>query len=480
MFDIMEKKMSRKRQPIPEEGIYDARQLGMPRMLLLGLQHMFAMFGATILVPALTGLSVSATLLFAGLGTLLFHLVSKRKVPAFLGASFAFLGGYFAVEGWAKAAGITDSASLLPYACFGVACAGVLYLIMAALIKAFGTNRVMRFFPPVVTGPIIIAIGLCLASSAVNNCETNWLIAAVAIAIVVVCNIFGKGMVKIIPIMLGVIGSTLLAVILHLTGAAQIFEPEGLEVLNNAAWIGLPFRMKDTVFSIFGNNFDPGLLITAIITIAPISFATIVEHIGDISAISSTTGQNYIEDPGLNRTLLGDGLATILASLFGAPANTTYGENTGVLTISKVYDPRVIRIAAAFAILFSFSPKFAALIGLMPTATIGGISLILYGMISAVGVRNLVETQTDFTKSRNVVITALIIGLAVGINYSASGALNITIGSVTIGFTGLAVGALVGILLNAVLPDKEWQFREKIKNVHKMNIKENKDERNSN
>ncbi|MBQ2669252.1 MAG: uracil-xanthine permease [Clostridia bacterium] len=472
--------MSRKRQPIPEEGIYDARQLGMPRMLLLGLQHMFAMFGATILVPALTGLSVSATLLFAGLGTLLFHLVSKRKVPAFLGASFAFLGGYFAVEGWAKAAGITDSASLLPYACFGVACAGVLYLIMAALIKAFGTNRVMRFFPPVVTGPIIIAIGLCLASSAVNSCETNWLIAAVAIIIVVVCNIFGKGMVKIIPIMLGVIGSTLLAVILHLTGAAQIFETEGLEVLNNAAWIGLPFRMKDTVFSIFGNNFDPGLLITAIITIAPISFATIVEHIGDISAISSTTGQNYIEDPGLNRTLLGDGLATILASLFGAPANTTYGENTGVLTISRVYDPRVIRIAAAFAILFSFSPKFAALIGLMPTATIGGISLILYGMISAVGVRNLVETQTDFTKSRNVVITALIIGLAVGINYSASGALNITIGSVTIGFTGLAVGALVGILLNAVLPDKEWQFREKIKNVHKMNIKENKDERNSN
>ncbi|MBQ3472180.1 MAG: uracil-xanthine permease, partial [Clostridia bacterium] len=216
----MEEKMIRKRQPITEEGIYDARQLGMPRMLLLGLQHMFAMFGATILVPALTGLSVSATLLFAGLGTLLFHLVSKRKVPAFLGASFAFLGGYFAVEGWAKAAGITDSASLLPYACFGVSCACVLYLIMAALIKAFGTNRVMRFFPPVVTGPIIIAIGLCLASSAVNNCETNWLIAAVAIAIVVVCNIFGKGMVKIIPIMLGVIGSTLLAVILHLTGAA--------------------------------------------------------------------------------------------------------------------------------------------------------------------------------------------------------------------------------------------------------------------
>lgn len=472
--------MSSKKQQIPDEGIFDARQLGVPKMVLLGLQHMFAMFGATILVPAITGLSVSSTLLFAGLGTLLFHLISKRKVPAFLGSSFAFLGGYGAVEGWAKTAGIADQSVLLPYACLGVFCAGALYLVMAALIKAFGTNRVMRFFPPVVTGPIIIAIGLCLASSAIDNCQTNWIIAASAILIVVACNIFGKGMVKIIPIMLGVIGSSLLAVILNATGAVQVFDPNKLAAFNNAPWIGLPFKYHETVFSIFlphtengfaflGGNFNSGLIITAIITIVPIALATIVEHIGDISAISSTTGKNYIEDPGLHRTLLGDGLATMLASLFGAPANTTYGENTGVLTLSKVYDPRVIRIAALFAILFSFSPKFAALIGLMPTATIGGISLILYGMISAVGIRNLVETQTDFTKSRNVVITALIIGLAVGINYSAAKTLNITIGSVTIGFTGLAVGALVGIFLNAILPGKDWQFQEKIKNVHKMN-----------
>lgn len=462
------KTMSNKRNQIPEEGIFDARELGVPRMLLLGLQHMFAMFGATILVPALTGLSVSSTLLFAGVGTLLFHLISKRKVPAFLGSSFAFLGGYFAVNAWAADKGIADAAALLPYACFGVVCAGALYLIMAALIKAFGTNRIMRFFPPVVTGPIIIAIGLCLASSAIENCTTNWLIALIAILIVVVCNIFGKGMIKIVPIILGVLGSTAVAVILHLTGAAEVFSAEKLQAFSDAAWIGLPFKYEETVFSIFGENFDAGLLITAIITIVPIALATIVEHIGDISAISSTTGKNYIEDPGLHRTLLGDGLATMLASLFGAPANTTYGENTGVLTISRVFDPRVIRIAALFAILFSFSPKFAALIGLMPTATIGGISLILYGMISAVGVRNLVETQTDFTKGRNVMITALIIGLAVGINYSAAGALNLTIGSVTIGFTGLAVGALVGIFLNAVLPGKDWEFERKIKNVHKM------------
>ena len=450
--------MNNKKNQIPQEGIFDARELGVPRMLLLGLQHMFAMFGATVLVPALTGLSVSATLLFAGLGTLLFHLISKRKVPAFLGSSFAFLGGYFAVNTWAADRGIENGAALLPYACFGVVCAGVVYLIMAALIKAFGTNKIMKFFPPVVTGPIIIAIGLCLASSAVENCTANWFIALVAILVVLICNIFGKGMIKIIPIMLGVLGSALAAIIIHTLGIAPVFDPDKLQALSDAAWIGLPFKYEDTVFSIFGANFDAGLLITAIITIVPISLATIVEHIGDISAISSTTGKNYIKDPGLHRTLLGDGLATILASLFGAPANTTYGENTGVLTISKVYDPRVIRIAALFAILFSLSPKFAALIGLMPTATIGGVSLILYGMISAVGVRNLIENKTDFTKNRNVIITALIIGLAVGINYSTAGALNFTIGSVTIGFTGLAVGALAGIFLNALLPGKDYEF----------------------
>ena len=353
------------------KGIYDARELGAPKMLLLGLQHMFAMFGATVLVPALTGLSVSATLLFAGLGTLLFHLLTKGKVPAFLGSSFAFIGGYAAITqiGTDEAGNAIHDYSLLPYACVGVACAGLLYLVLAGLIKIFGAKKVMRFFPPIVTGPIIIAIGLTLSSSAISNCSANWLVAVVAIAIVIVCNIWGKGMVKIIPIMLGVLGSSLVAVILHFTGVMQTLDPGKLQAFKDAAWIGLPFKMENTVFGLFSRGVDTSFLVTAIITIMPIALATMIEHIGDISAISSTCNKNYIANPGLHRTLLGDGLATILASLFGAPANTTYGENTGVLSLSKVYDPRVIRIAAVFAALVSFSPKFSALVSLMPTAT---------------------------------------------------------------------------------------------------------------
>ena len=426
---------------IPENGIYDARQLGTPRMLVLGLQHMFAMFGATVLVPVLTGLSVSATLLFAGLGTLLFHFLSKGKVPAFLGSSFAFIGGYAAIAP-------NQEAHLLPYACFGVACAGLLYVVLAALFKAFGTKKVMKFFPPIVTGPIIICIGLILSSSAIDNCRTNWWIALVAIAVVIICNIFGKGMIKIIPILLGVLASYLVAAI---SGNVDF------TAVKDAAWIGLPFQMQNTVFGLFASpDLDPSMLITAAVTIMPLAIATMVEHIGDMCAISSTCERNYLEDPGFHRTLLGDGLATALASLFGAPANTTYGENTGVLALSKVYDPRVIRIAAYFAIVFSFCPKFAALISAMPAATIGGVSLVLYGMISAVGVRNVVENKVDFTNTRNVIIAAVIMVLAIGINYS--GAVSFTIGSVTISLSGLAVAAVVGIILNAILPGKDYEF----------------------
>lgn len=453
------------------KGIYDARELGAPKMLLLGLQHMFAMFGATVLVPALTGLSVSATLLFAGLGTLLFHLLTKGKVPAFLGSSFAFIGGYAAITqiGTDEAGNAIHDYSLLPYACVGVACAGLLYLLLAGLIKIFGAKKVMRFFPPIVTGPIIIAIGLTLSSSAISNCSANWLVAVVAIAIVIVCNIWGKGMVKIIPIMLGVLGSSLVAVILHFTGVMQTLDPGKLQAFKEAAWIGLPFKMENTVFGLFGRGVDTSFLVTAIITIMPIALATMIEHIGDISAISSTCNKNYIANPGLHRTLLGDGLATILASLFGAPANTTYGENTGVLSLSKVYDPRVIRIAAVFAALVSFSPKFSALVSLMPTATIGGVSLVLYGMISAVGVRNVVENKVDFGKSRNVIIAALILVLSIGINYA--GAVQIPIGSITISLSGLAVGALVGIILNAVLPGKDYEFGADEKGDQSVNFK---------
>ena len=428
---------------ISDQAIYDARKLGSGRMLTLGLQHMFAMFGATVLVPVITGLSMSATLLFAGLGTLIFHLCTKFKVPAFLGSSFAFLGGYATVVQLGMDGGLTQ-AQALPYACIGVFCAGLIYFILAALFAAFGPRKVMRFFPPVVTGPIIIAIGLILAGSAINNCTQNWWIALLAIAIIIVCNIWGKGMIKIIPILLGVLGSYIVAACFGLCDFTAVKE---------AAWIGLPVKWENTALSVFSNP-NWNLIIAAIIAIIPISLATMMEHIGDMCAISSTTGINYLEDPGLHRTLVGDGLATSLASLFGAPANTTYGENTGVLNLTKVYDPRVIRIAAVFAIILSFCPKFSALIACMPAATIGGVSLVLYGMISAVGVRNVVENQVDFKSSRNVLVMALILVLAIGVSYSAAG--SIAIGSVKL--SGLAVAALVGVILNAILPGKDYEF----------------------
>ena len=432
-----------------QEAIYDVKQLGTSKTLILGLQHMFAMFGSTVLVPLLTGLSVSTTLLFAGVGTLLFHFVTKRKVPAFLGSSFAFLGGYAAIAPLLEDG--SSNVEMLPYACFGVACAGVLYLVMAGLIKMFSAKKIMKYFPPIVTGPIIIAIGLTLSQSAIDSCSTNWVIALAAIVVVIICNIFGKGMIKIIPILIGVIASYLVGIAMGAVDFTGIKE---------AAWIGLPITKEMTVLGLFDADFDPAMLITAIITIMPIALATIVEHIGDISAISSTTGVNYIKNPGLHRTLLGDGLATIAASLFGAPANTTYGENTGVLNLSKVYDPFVVRLAAVFAIFFSFCPKFAAVIQAMPTATVGGISLILYGMISAVGVRNVVENQVDFAKSRNVIIAALILVLSIGIHYSAAGAIAFQVGSITISLSGLAVGAMTGIIMNAVLPEKDYEFDE--------------------
>lgn len=425
------------------KAIYDARPLGVGRMTILGLQHLFAMFGATVLVPVITGLSVSSTLLFAGIGTLIFHLCTKGKVPAFLGSSFAFLGGYAAVTQMGLAKGLALSESL-PYACIGVFCAGLMYFVLSGLFAAFGTRKVMRFFPPVVTGPIIIAIGLILSGSAIQNCSQNWPIALVAIAVIVIANIWGKGMVKIVPILLGVLASYIVAI---------VFGKVDFSTVRDAAWIGLPFKWEDTAIAVFRSP-DWGLIVASIIAILPISLATMVEHIGDMCAISSTTNRNYLEDPGLHRTLMGDGLATAIASLFGAPANTTYGENTGVLNITRVFDPRVIRLAAIFSILLAFCPKFAALIGAMPAATIGGVSLILYGMISAVGVRNIVENRVDFTRSRNVIIAALILVLAVGIKYGANDA-------VRIGFTslsGLAVAAIVGILFNIILPGNDYHF----------------------
>ena len=433
--------------------IKDAKTLGIPKMLVLGLQHMFAMFGATILVPILVngyfegeGLSVSVTLFFAGIGTLFFHLCSKFKVPAFLGSSFAFLGGFATVANLdsGRFAGMTMGEKI-PYACGGIVVAGLVYLILALIIKIVGVQKVMTYLPPVVTGPIIICIGLSLAPSAVSNASTNWLLALIALVTIIVFNIWGKGMFRIIPILMGVVVSYVVALILNACG---VTNADGSAILNftnvaSASIIGLP--------KFFVCKFD----ISAILVMAPIAIASMMEHIGDMSAISATCGENFLEDPGLARTLVGDGLATSLSGLFGGPANTTYGENTGVLELSKVHDPKVIRLAAIYAVVLSFIPKFAEIIGSMPASIIGGVSFILYGMISAIGVRNVVENKVDFTKSRNLVIAAVI--LVCGLGFSSG--LTFTVGGTPITLTGLALAAIFGILLNAILPGKD--FKEK-------------------
>ena len=451
-----------------QEPIRDARTLGMPKMLILGLQHMFAMFGATVLVPILVNnyglpLSIQTTLFFAGVGTLFFHVCTRLRVPAFLGSSFAFLGGFEAVSKLdsGKYAAM-EASEKLQYACGGIVVAGLLYVALALVIKAVGVKQVMRFLPPVVTGPIIILIGLNLAPSAVNNAKTCWWLALVAMAIIVAANIWGRGMIKIIPILLGVVGSYLVAVIANALGATALDATGAVVPLMDfstvaaASPIGLQPFLTDFGGSIA--KFD----LTSILVMAPIAIAAMMEHIGDMSAISATVEENFIEDPGLHRTLIGDGVATSLAGMFGGPANTTYGENTGVLELSQVFDPKVVRLAAVYAVVLSFSPKFAAVINSIPTAIIGGVSFVLYGMISAIGVRNVVENRVDFTNSRNLIIAAVImvcgLGFKIwGFNNEFSG-LTFYVGETSITLTSLAIAAIAGIALNAILPGKDYQF----------------------
>ena len=434
------------------EAIRDARQLGLPKMLILGLQHMFAMFGATVLVPILVSgyglpLSIQTTLLFAGVGTLLFHACTKFKVPAFLGSSFAYLGGFATIA--SLDTGIYAGMSAddkLAYALGGVVIAGLLYLVLALLFKVLGAKKVMRYFPPIVTGPMIIMIGLNLAGSAIGNASTCWWLALVSIAIIIVANIWGKGMIKIIPILLGVVGAYLVAVVANLFGATNAAGAPLLDfsAVADAKVVGL----QKFILA----KFD----VTSILVMAPIAIAAMMEHIGDMSAISATVGENFIEDPGLHLTLLGDGLATAVAGFFGGPANTTYGENTGVLALSKVYDPKVVRLAAIYAIVLSFSPKFDALVNSIPAAIVGGVSFILYGMISAVGVRNIVENQVDLTKSRNLIIAAVM--FVCGLGFSSVGGITFAVGSASVTLSGLAIAALAGVILNAVLPGNDYEF----------------------
>lgn len=445
--------MNEKKNP-GSEPIRDARVLGAPKVLILGLQHMFAMFGATVLVPILVQgyglpLSIQTTLFFAGIGTLFFHLCTKLKVPAFLGSSFAYLGGFEAMAKLdaGKYANM-DPTVKLQYACGGIVVAGLLYVILAAVIKAVGVKKVMRFLPPVVTGPIIILIGLNLAPSAVSNASTCWWLAVVAMAIIVVANIWGKGMIKIIPILLGVVGSYIVAVIANAMGATALDAAGNVVPLIDFSGVAASAPVGLQPF--FLAKFD----LTSIFVMAPIAIAAMMEHIGDMSAISATVGSNFIEDPGLHRTLVGDGIATSLAGLFGGPANTTYGENTGVLVLSRVYDPMVVRLAAIYAVILSFSPAFAAIVNSIPTAIIGGVSFILYGMISAIGVRNVVENRVDFTNSRNLIIAAIILVCGLGF----SGGITFGIGEIHVTLTNLAIAAIAGIALNAILPGKDYEF----------------------
>ena len=438
----------------PNEPIRDARKLGTPKMLVLGLQHMFAMFGATILVPILVQqyglpLDIQTTLFFAGIGTLFFHMCTKFRVPAFLGSSFAFLGGFSTMANLNT--GIYADMSpqdKLAYTCGGIVVAGLLYLALSLVIRLVGVKKVMRFLPPVVTGPIIVCIGLTLAPSAVSNASTCWPLALIALATIIIFNIWGKGMFKIIPILMGVVVSYIAALIMNACGvtvlnaAGEAIPLIDFTAVREASILGLPpFQMA---------KFD----LTAILVMAPIALATMMEHIGDMSAISATVGQNFIQEPGLHRTLVGDGIATSLAGMFGGPANTTYGENTGVLVLSKVHDPRVIRLAAVYAIVLSFIPKMADIIGSMPSAIVGGVSFILYGMISAIGVRNIVENNVDLTKSRNLIIAAVI--LVCGLGFSSG--ITFTVAGTSITLTGLAIAALAGILLNAILPGNDYEF----------------------
>ena len=412
-------------------GIYDARkELGWGKSIIMGLQQCFAMFGATILVPVLTnsygegivGLSASVTLFCAGVATLWFHFITKGKVPVFLGSSFAFLGMYQAIiPQYGK-----------EYATGGVVAAGGLYVILAILIKVLGTKRVMKLFPPAVCGPLIILIGINLAGSAIDNLFTNWMLGVVPILVIIICNTWGKGMIKIIPVLISLIVSYIVAIIM----GAVSFAPVG-----EAAWVGLP-------------NFHlPKFNADAIVAGLAVAVAAMVEHVGDVMAIGATCGKNFIADPGLTRTLLGDGIGTSLAGLLGGPANTTYSENTGVVALTRVFDPFVMRIAAVMAIILSLSPKFEAVINSIPAAIIGGISFVLYGMIAATGIRTIVENQVDYVNMRNVLITAIILVSGLGFNHK-----NIVIGSVAFG--GLACAAVFGIILNAILPGKDYEFKE--------------------
>ena len=436
-----------------KNGIIDARkELGLGKTFLLGFQHVFAMFGATVLVPLITGLSVSVTLFCAGIATLWFHFITKGKVPIFLGSSFAFLAAFSAIA--------KGDPNLLPYATGGIVCAGSVYVLLSLFIHLFGAKKVMRLFPPVVTGPIIVLIGINLSTSALDNILYNsaeypfaFVVAIFTMLIIIACSIWGKGMMKILPILIGIIVAYIFAIIWSNLGLAPKIDFTKLFVHTKSQ---IPGALN------IGNQFIavppfhlPKFRPDAIITFIVVSLAAVIEHIGDIAAIGGTCNKNFINDPGLSRTLLGDGIGTSLAGLMGGPANTTYSENTGVVALTKVYDPFVLRIAAVVAIILSLFPFVDNFINTIPKEIVGGVSFIVYGMISAVGLRTLVENKVNFNATRNIMIAAIILVSGIAFNYTK---IAIPVGEVVLEFGGLACAAIFGIVLNAVLPGKDYDF----------------------
>lgn len=410
------------------------------RKLILGIQHVLAMFGATVLVPALTGLNTSITLICAGLGTLLFHLVTKRKVPVFLGSSFAFMGGIMAVIGDSRA-GDPDFLEKLAALKGALIIAGLVYAVFALIIKLVGYEKVNKVLPPIVTGPVIIVIGLRLSSSAINNAfyvNGDFNLKAVVVTIcvlatVVAVSIFAKGIFNLMPILFAIIAGYLVSYFMGFCDFEAVKTAHFFSFMDTS--------IRDQLLCV------PTFKAHAILSVAPIALVTMVEHVGDITTNSAVTGQNFMVDPGIHRTLLGDGLATALAGLLGGPANTTYGENTGVLAVTKNYDPSIIRIAAVFAILLGIFGKVGAVITSIPGPVIGGISIVLYGMISSVGVRIIVNERLNFGNSRNLMIAAIILVLGIGCD-----SIPIT-GTVSI--SGLALSAVVGIIMAQILPESE-------------------------
>ena len=445
-----------------------------PKMVLFGLQHMFAMFGATILVPLLSGLSVQVTLVGVGVGTLIFHLFAKGRVPAFLGSSFAFLvgirlitdptAGIFpaAVEGdYVRILGemygmysgqlVTATAfrdATLAYATGGILVSGFMYVVFAGLIKLMGVKRFMKFVPPVVTAPTVILIGIMLAPHAINQSSQNILLAAVTLGIIIVASSWGKGMIKIIPLLLGIGGAYIFALVLNTMGFTN---PNGSAIIDFAAatervgtsLVGLPPFML------------PRFNIVAILIMLPFALATIAEHIGDMVALSSITGEDFVEKPGLTRTLLGDGVASMFSGFIGGPASTTYGENVGVIALTRIFNPKVVQIAAVFAIALAFSPLFAAVIYSIPDAIVGGASFMLYGMIAAVGIRNLVESRVDIARTKNLTIIAVMLVTGLGLRFGNPITFAIGSTNVPVDRLGIAIAVIVGVVLNIILPDKE-------------------------